>query len=130
MSNGGNVVLAMALGAGGGFLLWHLTSKDKKKPDGGGAPAAPSPMASSATVESGPSAAGSPPRVPGPCSLKLDATALTSDGERVDVPTAVARCKASGRAELALASNGPAAVYAELTTALKQANVPVVVKTP
>jgi hypothetical protein len=120
MSNGGNVALALALGAGGGFLLWHLTRKGTAAPTAGDGLSAPS---TAGTAQSA-----SPPRVPGACSLKLDAGGLTADGERVDIPAAVGRCKAAGSAELAFAASGPASVYVELASALKRASVPLVVK--
>jgi len=118
MSTEGNAALALALGVGGGVVAWHLTRKDKKKPGGGGAPATADP----------PSTSTAPPRVAGPCSLKLDAAGLTADGDRVDVPSAVARCKPAGKAELALASSAPATIYMELATALQAAAVPLAVK--
>lgn len=130
MSNGANAALALALGAGGGFLAWHLTHKDKEKPGGGGAPATvEAPIAPAApSAPTAPAVSAAPPRVAGACSLKLDTSGLTADGERVDVPTAVTRCKPSGKAELALASAAPAAVYLELAKALQAAAVPLTVK--
>ncbi len=130
MSTATNALLGLALGAGAGFAIWHFKKKDdeKQQPDEGELEPAIAP-AVSAPVASAPSAA--PPRVAGPCALKLDATGLTLDGERVDVPTAVSRCKANGRgAQIAYASNGPAAVYMELTAALGKAGVPMTVKAP
>lgn len=106
MSNS-NAALALALGAGGGFLLSHLL-RDDDEDTPTASPAAP---------------ALTPP--PGPCSLRLDAAGLTADGERVDPETAVARCLAAGRAELFATSDAPGAVYADLMTVLTQAGVSV-----
>ena len=103
MSNGGKSARALALGAGSGFLLWHLLREDE----------------SPATLH-----APSPAPATGPCQLKLDGTGLTADGAKVDVAGAVARCNEAGAARLALASDAPAAVYLELNAALRRANVP------
>ena len=113
MSSGAKSALALALGAGGGFLLWYLLRDD----DAAGAPAADdAPATSPPATESN-----------APCSLRLDASGLTAEGEKVDVPTAVARCKKFGAAKLALAADAPAAVYVELNGALAHAGVPVTV---
>lgn len=97
MSNNGNLI-ALALGLGGGALAWHLARDTKKKPSG-------------------------PPRTAAPCALKLDAAGLTVDGGRADVPGAVTRCKATGRADLVVASDAPAGALAQLTGALQGAGV-------
>lgn len=107
MSDGAKTALAVALGAGGGFLLWYLLQgEEKPAPKDHGKLALPS---------------------AGTCSLRLDKTGLTADSETVDVAAAVARCKAAGAARLALASDAPASVYLELNQALVRAGVPVTV---
>lgn len=98
MSSNGNL-FALALGLGGGALAWHLTRDPKKKKPAG------------------------QPRTDAPCALKLDAAGLTVDGTRADVPGAVTRCKASGRADLVVASDAPAGALAQLTGALQGAGV-------
>ena len=107
MSNSANSALALALGAGGGFLLWHLLRDEDipkvERPLGDGAVAT------------------QPAK--GTCSLKLDRTGLKANGEKVDVAAAVALCKEAGAARLALASDAPAAVYVELNEALRRAGV-------
>lgn len=131
MSNGTTAALALALGAGAGFAIYHFTRDGKKKtsdpsaPESGTASTTPSDATAGATATTA-----TPPRKAGPCSLKLDKETLTLEGERVDIPTAVARCKAAGRAELAVAANAPLAVNRELYAALLSAGVPTVVKMP
>ncbi len=39
---------------------------------------------------------------------RLDPSGLTAEGARVDVPSAVARCKVSGQVEMTVAGGGPA----------------------
>jgi hypothetical protein len=113
MSSGAKSALALALGAGGGFLLWYLLRDDEAVGTVGADDTLPMP----------------PPATDSnaPCSLRLDASGLTADGEKVDVATAVARSKKFGAAKLALAADAPAAVYVELNGALARAGVPVTV---
>lgn len=133
MSNATTAALALALGAGAGFAVYHFT-RDEKKP--GSPPTTPdvatptTTAPATTTPTSSATTTATPPRKAGPCSLKLDKNALTLEGERVDVPTAVARCQLAGRAELAVAADAPLAVNRELYGALLAAGVPVVVKAP
>lgn len=113
MSTG--TALAIALGLGGGALTWYLQRDDRVA-------SSPRPVAPSS------GSSGEPPRIAAPCTLKLDASGLTIDGARTDVPSAVARCKANGKAELALSSDAPAAIHAQLTSALFAAGVPFTMK--
>ena len=133
MSNATTAALALALGAGAGFAVYHLTRDDKKPDDGAPTGSAAADTSATTAPPAAPTRSGTtatPPRMPGACSLKLDKNALTLEGERVDVATAVARCKVAGRAELAVASDAPLAVNRELYGALLAAGVPTVVKTP
>jgi hypothetical protein len=125
MSNSASTALALALGAGGGFLLWYLLRDDEgnEEAQGKAPPPPPEPSVARQPIPL-------PAKVPGVCALKLDATGLTADGARVDVSGAVARCKAAGRAELALAKDGPASVYVELAKALADAKVPLSLRAP
>ena len=113
MSSGAKTAVALALGAGGGFLLWYLLRDDETVVAAGADDASPTP----------------PPEKDSnaPCSLRLDASGLTAEGDKVDVATAVARCKKAGAAKLALGADAPAAVYVELNGALARAGVPVTV---
>lgn len=130
MSNGSSA-LALGLGVAGGAAIWFFT-RDKKKPSGGkptdptqpaAAPTAPPPAPTSTLI-----VGASPPRVSGPCSLKLDKSGLTVDGERADVATAVARCKLAGSAEWALMPDAPSAIVVELGKALAAEKLPVTMK--
>jgi hypothetical protein len=109
-----DTTIAIAVGLGGGALLWHLT-RDKRPPH-----AAPAAAPSTRSTE--------PPRTAGPCSLKLDAAGLTVDGTKTDVAAAVERCKANGSAALVLANDAPAAVHVQLASALTAAGVPFTLK--
>jgi hypothetical protein len=106
MSNG-DVLLALTLGLGGGLALAYLRRHDEA---------------------SGTDSAQAAPAKPAPdrrnCSVRLDASGLRADGYAVDVPRAVAWCKAAGGAELFFAKDGPAAVYADLHQALSHAGIP------
>lgn len=110
MSNGNTI--ALALGLGGGALIWHVT-RDRVQ-------LRPAPGATTTL--------GGPPRAAAPCSLRLDAAGLTVDGTRAEVAAAVERCKANGRADVALASDAPAAIHVQLVTALSAAGVPFTLK--
>ena len=119
MSNLGDAVIALAIGAGGGFLLWRHFRDDK---DGG--------AKSRGQKASNNDAPAPPPRTGGGCSLKLDATGLTADGKPVDVPTALAHCKAAGRADVIFAADGPAQIYVDLSQAFAKAGIPITVRRP
>jgi hypothetical protein len=114
----GNSLLAVTLGTAGGLLLAYL-----RRADEGVAPTSPVHPPPSVPTPPGttPASQGPPPArptAPRACALRLDAKGLTADGQTVDVPQAVARCKAAGRADLVFASDGPASVYVELNRAL------------
>lgn len=114
MSNGSNTALVLTLGAGGGFLLWHLLGDKHRK---AAAPAANSPTAS-------PMPSASPP-ADRACSLRLDPTGLTVDGVKTTVDDAVTRCRAAHRADLTIVKEAPAATYADLMVALGRAGIPI-----
>ena len=96
MSNG-NSALPLALGAGGGFLLWYFLRDGKQG-------AAPSPL-------------------PPACSILLGPSWLTVDGVGASVAEAVTRCKLTGRARVIATREAPAAAYAELMNALYDAGI-------
>jgi len=104
MSNDNNTALTVALGAGAGVGLWYLLRDDETSEDGAATETAPA------------------PQLP-PCSLRLDASGLTSDGAAIDVPAAVAKCQAAGRADLVLADDAPSTVAAELSAAFGTAGI-------
>ncbi len=109
MSND-HTALVLALGAGAGLGLWALLrdeSAENPPPSALPPRAAPAPVV--ATFP--------------PCALRLDAKGLTADGVAIDVPAAVARCRAAGRADLVLADDAPSAAYADLSAALAAAGI-------
>jgi len=57
------------------------------------------------------------------CFLRLDASGLTANGAPIDLASAVALCRAAGRAELVVADDAPGAAYVDLTAALADAGV-------
>jgi len=122
MSNG-NAALPLALGAGGGFLLWHFL-RDRKH-----VARAPAPSASNAnqapSVPAGaqPTAPAANSPAPAVCMLRLDKLGLTADGARVGIAEAVSRCKLTGRADVTVAEDAAAATYAGLMAALGSAGV-------
>jgi hypothetical protein len=74
----------------------------------------------------GAAAAGRPAATPAtsaPCQLRLTAAGLTADGHPLDIPSAVARCKVAGRAEVSIAADAPGAIYARLARALAEVGV-------
>ena len=134
MSNGSSAALALGLGVAGGAALWFFT-RDKEKPSGdkpnddkpnasGGPSASAPPAAPPSTSTVGPP----PPRVSGPCSLKVDKGGVMADGESVTVATAVERCKAAGRVEWIVLPDAPSAVVVELANALSAAKLPVTMR--
>jgi hypothetical protein len=140
MASEGSTMLAVSLGAGGGLLLWYLLSGHKRgdTPSPGGT--APTPDPAPATPAAPRPAAPAPPMAPKPaapapstsraCTLRLDASGLTADGLRMDIPGAVARCKVAGEAELTFAADGPAQVFWDLNRALTAAGVALLIKKP
>ncbi len=137
MANATSAALALALGAGGGYLVWRARRKAAPGPAPGATSTAPfaetvppgaSPRAPRPAASAAPPPSAAPPSKPWPCSLKLDGSGLTANGQRVDVSTAVARCKATGRAELLVAGDAPAAIEAQLAAELWRAEVPLAIK--
>lgn len=113
MSDGN--LLALTLGAGGGVALWYLLGGKRKTQTSS------TDRAATAIERSQPTTA-----PPVPCQLRLTKSGLTIDGRATDVPTAVAQCKTAGRADVHIAADAPAAIYAELNTALTGAAIAVI----
>jgi hypothetical protein len=106
MSNG-NAALTLALGAGAGLGLWYLLREHDEKEETG--PAAGDPAQGAQATP--------------PCALRLDAKGLTLDGAPIDIPTAVSKCQAAGRADLVLADDAPSAIAADLGAAFNAAGI-------
>lgn len=155
MARDDTAAIALALGAGGGLVLWYLFG-GKKHASAGNAPSTTSATPSTSTVDpstspatppaptssgasSPPVASGSsappststaPARTPGACQLRLDTGGLTSDGKLLTVADAVDRCKAAGKADLVYAHDAPVATLTDVYRALTTAGVSVVVWAP
>ncbi len=104
MSNG----MPFTFGLGGGLVLWHLLKSPTPTP-----PAAPALRNTSS----------------GFCSIQLDALGLTIDGAPVEFDEALRRSQSAGSALLAVAPDAPAAIYAALTNALREAGIPIYART-
>jgi len=57
------------------------------------------------------------------CALRLDGTGLTVDGRASDIPTAIARCNAHGRAALLIADDAPSGACTTLAAAFEHAGI-------
>lgn len=134
MSNGSSAALALGLGVAGGAAIWYLTRDSKTPKDDapkGDAPSGIAPTPSTPALPASPSApavGAPPPRVAGPCSLKVDKSGLMADGESVTIATAVERCKAAGKVEWIVLPDAPSAIVVELANALSAAKLPVTMK--
>lgn len=127
MSNG-NRALPLALGAGGGFLLWYFLHNRKEGAQAAAQHAAAQPASkANQTPPAQALAAPAAPAASAPaaCALRLDASGLTADDVRVDVAEAVNRCKLAGRADVTVSKEASATAYADLMTALGRAGIPV-----
>jgi len=124
MSNGSRA-LPLALGAGGGFLLWYFLRHGKQATRVAAPPTSTANRTPSAPAATAPAAQASPPPAPAACVLRLDASGLTADGVRVEVAEAVNRCKLAGRADVTVIPEASATAYADLMIALGRAGVPV-----
>lgn len=105
-------LLALTLGAGGGMALWYMLGDKRKTPTS-------STDRTATTIER--SQPTSTP--PAPCQLRLNNSGLVLDGRTTDIPTAVAQCKAAGRADLYATADAPAAIYTKLHAALTRAGI-------
>ncbi|MCB9507855.1 MAG: hypothetical protein H6709_02295 [Kofleriaceae bacterium] len=117
-----DAAVPLALGAGGGLLLWYLLrGRHAKVGHAATASASTAPAPPSAAPAGRASIATAP--APRGCALRIDGNGLSADGARVGIADAVARCKAAGRAEVGFAKDASAAAYAELMVALGRAGV-------
>ena len=126
MSNG-NSALPLALGAGGGFLLWYFLRDGEQdaRARAVSPPASTANRTPPAPAVAAPSALAAPSPASAACALRLDARGLTADGVQVDVAEAVNRCKLAGRADVTVSKEASATAYADLMIALDRVGVPV-----
>jgi hypothetical protein len=127
MSNG-NSALPLALGAGGGFLLWYFLRDGKhlahaSAPSVSNANQRPSAPAGAQPTAAAASSPAAPSPAPAACMLRLDKLGLTADGARVGIAEAVNRCKLAGRADVTVTEDAAATTYADLMAALGSAGV-------
>jgi hypothetical protein len=122
MSNG-NAVLPLALGAGGGFLLWYFLRDDKHVAHAPTRSVSNANQVPSAPAGAQPTAPAASSPAPAVCMLRLDKLGLTADGARVGIAEAVNRCKLAGRADVTVTEDAPATAYADLMAALGNAGV-------
>lgn len=128
MARDNAAVIALALGAGGGALLWYLLGGKKVATATASPPIAP---ASSAPSQDAPTTPSTPPsRTPGACQIRLDTIGLTTDGRPLTISGAVDLCKPAGKADLVYAHDAPATTLTDVYRALTTAGVSVVVWAP
>lgn len=60
---------------------------------------------------------------PARCVLRVDSQGITVAGDRVDLPTAIARCQPSGEAELTVTGDARFGTADDLRAALERANI-------
>ena len=118
MANEGNTLVALALGAGAGYAIWHffgdrLLGRDDKPKPGASPPPSP-PNASTKPIATGRR-----------CQLRLDAKGLTAENHATDVDGAIALCKTLGStdADVTVTSDAPSAAFGSLITRLAGAGV-------
>jgi hypothetical protein len=127
MSNG-NRTLPLALGTGGGFLLWYFLRDGKQDARAAAPPtstASRTPPAPAVAAPVAPAAPAAPSPASAACALRLDAPGLTANGVQVDIAEAVNLCKLAGRADVTVTKEASATVYADLMMALGRAGVSV-----
>ena len=122
MANEGNTLVALALGAGAGYAIWHffgdrLLGRDDKPKAGASPP--PPPSLPSTSTSTKPIATGRR------CQLRLDAKGLTAENHATDVDGAIALCKAIGStdADVTVTNDAPSAAFGSLITRLAGAGV-------
>ncbi len=125
MADEGNTLVAIALGAGAGYALWHFFGdrlrghRDDPKPTdnatasgtAAAAPAPPSPLA--------------PPANARACQIAIDAKSLTAEGKPTDIAGAVSACRVlnTTQARVTATSDAPAATLGQLVFALGASNI-------
>jgi hypothetical protein len=122
MADEGNTVIALALGAGAGYALWHFFgdrilgrdggAKPKDKPTAG-KPVATTPAQPAPAVNAR------------PCQIAIDAKGLTAEGKPTDVAGAVSACRVlnTTQAQVTATSDAPAATLGNLVFALGASNI-------
>ena len=124
MADEGNTLVAIAVGAGAGYALWHFFGdrirghRDETKPTD----------AATASVKpaTAPPAPPAPPAPNGrPCQIAIDAKTLTAEGKTTDIAGAVSACRVlnTTQAQVTATSDAPAATVGQLVFALGASNI-------
>ena len=125
MSDETHPIIALAVGAGAGYALWHFFG-DRILGRGGDAKPAEKPIAVAQ-----PAPAPTAPPTPAPaanvraCQIQLDAKTLTAEGKPTDIAGAVSACRVlnTTQAQVTATSDAPAATLGQLVFALGASNI-------
>jgi hypothetical protein len=128
MSDETHPIIALAVGAGAGYALWHFFG-DRILGRGGDAKPAEKPTASAQPAPAPPPppalAPLAPPANARPCQIQLDAKTLTAEGKATDIAGAVSACRVlnTTQAQVTATSDSPAATLGQLVFALGASNI-------
>jgi hypothetical protein len=120
MSNG-NRALPLALGAGGGFLLWYFLRDGKQGARATAPPASTTNQTPAAPTITTPTALAA--SAPAACSILLGPSWLTVDGVGASVAEAVNLCKRTGYANVIATREASATAFGKLMDALYDAGI-------
>jgi hypothetical protein len=129
MSDETHPIIALAVGAGAGYALWHFFG-DRILGRGGDAKPAEKPTASTLPAPAPPPPTPAPPPLAlppnvRPCQIQLDAKTLTAEGKATNIAGAVSACRVlnTTQAQVTATSDSPAATLGQLVFALGASNI-------